>query len=200
MILPASLSAAVAAWTILASYSPAPAVSDYEMCGAAIGAIAHEACDRVIAQGGVNLGALADKYIDRGQIHYTQGRYDNAIADFDQAARLDPFAPLAYGNRANAYAMTKRYERALIDYSQAIDLDPAYTAAYTGRGLIYEARGNREKAWRDFSAALAVEAKYQDGLWAQQTARAHLSGFTDKPEASKSTAPQAAAGPKDGKR
>lgn len=198
--MPASLSAAVAAWTVLASLTPVPAVSDYETCGTTVGAVAREACERVVRQGRGNLRALADKYIDRGQIHYAGRRYDRAIADFNQAARLDPFAPLAYGNRANAFAMKKQYDRALADYSQAVELDPGYTAAYTGRGLIYEARGDRERAWRDFSAALAVEAKYQDGAWAQATARAHLSGFTDKPVAAKPAAPQAAAGSDAGER
>jgi tetratricopeptide (TPR) repeat protein len=73
--------------------------------------------------------------------------------------------------------MKKNYARALADYSQAIEIDPSYTAAYTGRGLIHEIRGDRTRAMRDFNAALALAPKYQDGMWAQQTAKAHLRGY-----------------------
>lgn len=52
-----------------------------------------------------------------------KGDYDRAIADFDEAIRLDPKYAHAYENRAKAYASKGDYDRANTDRNEAIRLD-----------------------------------------------------------------------------
>jgi tetratricopeptide (TPR) repeat protein len=53
-----------------------------------------------------------------------KGDDDRAIADYDQALKLDPNYALAYNNRGNAHFLKKNYDRAIADYDQAIRIDP----------------------------------------------------------------------------
>ena len=52
-----------------------------------------------------SLNASGSKYAMKGQ-------FDRAIADFDEAIRLDPKNADAFYNRGNAYAEQRQYDRA----------------------------------------------------------------------------------------
>ena len=53
-----------------------------------------------------------------------KGDNDRAIADFNEAIRLDPKSSLTFRNRGDAYTDKGDHDRALADYSEAIRLDP----------------------------------------------------------------------------
>ena len=59
--------------------------------------------------------------------------YDRAIADYDQAIRLDPKLTLAYNGRGIVYYDKKDYQHAIADHSQAIKLDPRFAMASRAR-------------------------------------------------------------------
>ena len=65
---------------------------------------------------------------------YAKKEYDKAIADYDQAIRLDPKYAAAYHNRGLAWYAKKEYDKAIADYDEAIRLDPKYAVAYDNRG------------------------------------------------------------------
>ncbi len=77
----------------------------------------------------------------RGIAYRERRDYDRAVADFDQALRLDPKFTAAYVDRGNVFQMQGDGDRAIQDYDQAIKLDPKYAAAFTERGNTYAARG-----------------------------------------------------------
>ena len=54
----------------------------------------------------------------------TTGDVRREIADFDEAARLDPTYAPAYRSRALAYYGKDDYARAVSDLSRAIELEP----------------------------------------------------------------------------
>jgi tetratricopeptide (TPR) repeat protein len=118
----------------------------------------------------------SDAYFNRGLVRYDKGDFDGAIADYDQAIRLNPKDPLAYDNRGDAQKDKGDLDAAIADYDQAIRLDPSFAAAYTGRGLAYEAKKDSVRARADFSAALAAPENSENGKWAHDMARRHLTG------------------------
>jgi tetratricopeptide (TPR) repeat protein len=67
-------------------------------------------------------------------LYDNKGDYDRAIADYNQAIRLDPDYALAYYNRGVAYVNKRDYARARADWEKVLQLDP------TGA----DARGNLE--------------------------------------------------------
>jgi len=114
-------------------------------------------------------------YHFRGLSYHRKSDFDRAISDFTKAIDLNPKDQFAYNNRGNAYYGKLDYGRAIADFDQAINLDPLFPAPFTARGIAYEATGRRDLALRDYQAALALPEKYEDGKWAHEAARAHLS-------------------------
>jgi tetratricopeptide (TPR) repeat protein len=85
-----------------------------------------------------------------------------------------------YDNRAIELRQRGEYDRAIADYSAALRIDGDLVGAYAGRGLAYEGKAEVEKARADYRQALALAQKYQDGQWAQETARQRLAALGAK--------------------
>lgn len=76
-----------------------------------------------------------------------------AIADYDNALRLNPRLVYAWFNKGNLYYEIGDYTSALQCYSEAIRLDPNFGAAYFNRGITYLNIGNKRLAFNDLSKA-----------------------------------------------
>jgi tetratricopeptide (TPR) repeat protein len=77
--------------------------------------------NQLIKLQGVNTATQV--YIIRGIALSEIGRLDQAIADFDQAEKLEP-SYLVYSNRGLAYQRSQKYERALADLLKSVQLSP----------------------------------------------------------------------------
>jgi tetratricopeptide (TPR) repeat protein len=101
----------------------------------------------------------AQDYIDRGNTYLNSGELDKAIADFDQALKLDPKNVWALADRGVTYAWQQKYAEAEKDLAAAEALDSSNLVVVRGRGLIAEFQGDFETAVADFSKALAKDAR-----------------------------------------
>jgi tetratricopeptide (TPR) repeat protein len=90
-------------------------------------------CSSLIESGRETPPRLAAAYDSRGIAYASKGDYDRAIADFNEAIRLDPKSANAYSNRGNAYNDKGDHERAIADLNEAIRLDPKFADAYNNR-------------------------------------------------------------------
>ncbi len=61
---------------------------------------------------------------------------DRAIADYNEAIRLNPNLANAFGNRANAYVRKGNNNGAIADYNEAIRLDPKGAVNLCNRGRV----------------------------------------------------------------
>src|SRR5579871_17405 len=102
----------------------AVAADDSKTCANESGDVAIGACSRAIASGRYKGRQLAEFYFDRARAWRAKGDLDRAIADDDQAIRLDPKYAIAHYNRGNAWFAKGDFDRAIADYDQAIRLDP----------------------------------------------------------------------------
>jgi tetratricopeptide (TPR) repeat protein len=96
----------------------------------------------------------AYSYANRGVAYAAQGDLDHAIADFDDAIRLDPKFAGAYFNRGSAYQVKGDLDRAIADFNEAIRLDPKLTAACYRRGKAYADQGDLDRGLADLKACL----------------------------------------------
>jgi tetratricopeptide (TPR) repeat protein len=79
-----------------------------------------------------------------------------AIADYDEAIRLDPKYARAFTNRGNVYDAKSEYDRAIADHSEAIRLDPKYAVAINNRGIVYIHKKDYERAAADFAEVIRL--------------------------------------------
>src|SRR5690242_17752082 len=87
------------AWFVSMPTFAAPA-DDNQICSQTSGDVAIAACTRAIKSGRFKGNDLARLYVDRGSVYGAKGDTDKAIADFNEAIRLDPTFGPAYYNRA----------------------------------------------------------------------------------------------------
>jgi tetratricopeptide (TPR) repeat protein len=102
----------------------------------------------------------AEYYAYRGEVRLTKGEHDKAIADFNEAIRLDRDYAYAYDRRGIVWQDMGEYDEAIIDYSEALRIYPRYPPAYCGRGHAWAKKGDYDKAASDYNRALAVDPKY----------------------------------------
>ncbi|GHU88878.1 hypothetical protein FACS189476_06760 [Spirochaetia bacterium] len=89
--------------------------------------------------------------------YFKKGDYNQAIAHYDEAIRLDPNNAVAYTNRGIAYSYKDDYNKAIADFTQAIRLDPNNALAYYNRGGNYYNAVNYNKAIADFTQAIRLD-------------------------------------------
>jgi lipoprotein NlpI len=117
-------------------------------------------CASIIQSGQETPRKLAIAYYSRGLAYYDKGDDDRAIAEYNEAIRLDPKLAPAYSNRGLAYDHKGDLGRAEADYNEAIRLDPKYAQAYFHRGNAYYQKGDDDRAVADYSEAIRLDPKY----------------------------------------
>src|SRR6201991_2775480 len=112
------------------------------------------ACSAVIEAKTETGRKLAAAYCNRGHGLTEKRELDRALADLDEAIRLDPAYACAHTNRGRVYAFKRDLDRAIVDYDEAIRIDPTFALAYNNRGDAWVGKGDIDRALADFSAAV----------------------------------------------
>lgn len=172
-VAPARASSSTATPLDAGSTVPAPALPP-EMAdckGAAIQA-AVAACTRVIDERRVSRDVLVTAYANRAATYFQRGDDTRAIADLDQAIRLDPRNYQAISLRAQARARQGDFVRAIADVTSTLSLRPDEAAGLRARGSLHQRKGDTVAAFADFDAALRVNPDDAETL--QQRAALYL--------------------------
>lgn len=143
---------------ISAVISEPAAANDRNTCDHSSGEPAIAACTRLIGSRGITQKNLALTYSNRGLEYFQAGQYDQAIADYNEAIRLQRSA-LILSNRALVYARKDLFELALADYAEAIKLDPARPLSYSNRAVVWYRTGDLGKALADLDKATQLSPK-----------------------------------------
>ncbi|NIG55120.1 tetratricopeptide repeat protein [Chitinophaga sp. Cy-1792] len=102
------------------------------------------------------------EYYARGIVYESRKNDDAALADFNNAIRLQPDFTLCYVKRARILNDRKQTDAAMEALSQAIRLNPQYSGPYFTRGNIYYNQQQYEKALADFSQVTTLNPKDAD--------------------------------------
>jgi tetratricopeptide (TPR) repeat protein len=102
---------------------------------------------------------LVIAYNNRCLAYEIRGDHDRAIADCEQAVKLDPKRARAYMGRGVVYEDKGDQDRAIADYGTAIELDPKVPAVYAKRGMLYEHKGDPDRAISDYDKAIELDPK-----------------------------------------
>ena len=85
------------------------------------------------------------------------GNNADAVADFDEAIRLNPLDARRLNDRGNLLHSMNERDKALADFTEAIRLDPGLTVAYLNRGSVLAEKKEYDKAVADLSAGIRLD-------------------------------------------
>ena len=122
--------------------------------------VAISACTAVIQSGKETRKRLAAAFNNRCLALNNKKDHGRALADCDQAIRLDPGYQNAFVNRGVAHYNMKSYERAIADYTEALRLDPNDAVALNNRGNVWRGKGDDERAIADYDTAIRLDPNY----------------------------------------
>jgi tetratricopeptide (TPR) repeat protein len=100
---------------------------------------------------------LVIAYNNRCFAYEIRGDHERAIADCEQAIKLDPKRAPAYMGRGLVYEDKGDHDRAITDYGKAIELDPKLAFVYGLRAIAYAKKGDKQHVIADFQKALTLD-------------------------------------------
>jgi len=96
-------------------------------------------------------------YLNRGEDLYREGKYDEAIREYNRAIAINKKLAEGYLKRGFAYDDKGNYNKAIADYTSALRIKPDNYQALSNRGVTYYNKGDFNKAIADYTAALEIK-------------------------------------------
>ena len=118
--------------------------------------------------------ANGEMWRKRSWAQYQLGRYNQAVADGNEAVRRLPNSPAARNTRGLALQARSEYDRALADFAEARRLDPTFKYAPDNEGRVRMAQRKYDEAVRCFSEVIRLDAQYSSALFLRGSAQQQL--------------------------
>jgi Flp pilus assembly protein TadD len=115
-----------------------------------------QACTKVIEESGERR-QIALALNRRGSLHRRTGRDEEALEDYSEAARLEPYFTGAYNNRGNIYSARGDDVRAEQSFLAALRADPKNAKAHNNYAWHLATRWQYEEALKRVNEAMALQ-------------------------------------------
>jgi tetratricopeptide (TPR) repeat protein len=138
----------------LASAAPLKALNDDDVY--IIAPESYRPTDQEMAALAKSTPDTAEAYVERGNVRLERGENDQAIADLNEALKLDPKAALAYADRGIGEYWKGDYAAAAADAAKALSIDSQQPVAYNVQGLLAEHDHQTQKAIEAYTRSYDV--------------------------------------------
>lgn len=91
-----------------------------------------------------------------GLSYFYKGMYDDAIAAYKEAIKLDPNYARGHLVLGEAYGEKGMYDEAIAEHKRAIEINPRYAAAHNNLGIAYAHKGLYDEAIAAYERAVAL--------------------------------------------
>ncbi len=88
-----------------------------------------------------------------------QEEYDKAIAEYNEASRLDPTYAMTYNNRGLVWYEKSEYDKSIVDFNEATRLDPKLADVYYHRSLVRYEKGEYPEVIADCNEAVRRDSE-----------------------------------------
>lgn len=121
----------------------------------------------------------ADDFVSRGHGLMQRGQYAAAIADFEEAASLNPRWALPLANHGIALVHRGEFDEAEATFARAAEIDADDPFLHQGRGMLFLARGKPVQAVTELTRSLELAPGEAYSLGRRAEALALLGQFDD---------------------
>ncbi|UCD11505.1 MAG: tetratricopeptide repeat protein [Nitrospinaceae bacterium] len=97
-------------------------------------------------------------HFNRGVFYQQARQWDEALAEYQAAARLNPENADAYNNLGVVYKARGELDRAIKEFLRAVYLDPGYSKAYNNIGVVYYMKQDFDGAIRNYEKAIEARS------------------------------------------
>jgi tetratricopeptide (TPR) repeat protein len=129
-------------------------------------------------------GDSAEKYMQEGLANFQQQKYDEAIANYEKAIKLQPRASAAYNMIGMAYRfkynqlrVPEFHQKEIAAFQKAVEIDPKNWVAMINLATDYYADGQKDKAVPLFKKALELNPNHPEKAQIQKL----IAGVEPKP-------------------
>jgi len=105
---------------------------------------------------------MAESIKNEGNRLMKDGKYNEALLQYNRAITFDPKNPIFYCNRAAAYIRLGDNDRAVTDCKSALVYNPSYGKAYGRLGIAYSNLAKYSEAQQAYAKAIELEPDNQD--------------------------------------
>jgi tetratricopeptide (TPR) repeat protein len=118
-----------------------------------------DSCSKIVALK-VRPDIKAGAFYNRGSAYLKTGAASTkALADFNDALKIQPKFARALAARGGLYTGMGKYKEAIADFDAAIALDATSSAAFNNRGMAYLGAKDYAKAIADFTKSIELDPK-----------------------------------------
>jgi Tfp pilus assembly protein PilF len=97
-----------------------------------------------------------------GFAFYMEGRMDEALAQFQQAARLEPDAAEAHDHLGITFFGKGQLDEAIRQFGEALRLKPDYADAHYNLGVLFYQQGRTAEAMRQFQETIRLQPDHAE--------------------------------------
>lgn len=105
----------------------------------------------------LNIRPSGQGYSQRGNSLVRLGNYDAALADFKEAAAIDPKNFRHFSNMGVIYSIQGSYIKAIKAFTESIMINPGIPFVYNNRGNAKDQSGDHQGAIDDYNKAIAID-------------------------------------------
>lgn len=117
-------------------------------------------------------------WLNRGWLYHLQGRLDEAVADYERAAVLDPANADTFVYRGKAYEELDKLDKASAEFEEALRLNPDHWRAFLWRAWLHHRREELDRAVKDYTRSLEIRPGFGDAHLYRGNAYRDLGQFT----------------------
>ena len=114
-------------------------------------------------EGGRTIEKLLHRHLTDGTTYLEEGKWDEAIAEFQQALKISSNHLHAHMNLGIAYQEKQMWDEAIVEYEKVILLDPNLAFAYNNLGLVYWRKGQHQTAIFSLKKAISLDPERANG-------------------------------------